>query len=84
MSLWDSEIVKVNGDYFVYARTQNDYTGNISGCFRRIYKDKSGYYAKVDGRNQYFTDKIQAYIQHEDRIKTAMDFYKKYNGKLGL
>ena len=65
MSIWDSEVVKADGTLFVYVRVQNDYTGNISGSFRRLYTDKNGWYAKVDGSNHYFTDKVEAFIKKE-------------------
>ena len=69
MSIWDSEVVKADGQLFIYVRVQNDFTGNISGSFRRLYQDKHGWYAKVDGSNHYFTDKVKTFNNKEAEIK---------------
>ena len=73
MSVWDSEIIEAYGNLFAYIRVQNDYTGNISGSFRRIYFDKKGKpYAKVDGSNHYFTSEVEAFNKRKDFIKNAI------------
>ena len=80
MSLWESEILRVDGHLFVYVRVQNDYSGNISGSFRRIYLDKNGdYYAKADGRKQNLTNQVKRFIDSEIRQKEMKDFYHMYN-----
>lgn len=78
MSIWDSEVVKADGQLFIYVRVQNDYTGNISGSFRKLYQDKYGWYAKVDGSNHYFSDKVDAFRKQEADIKTMKEEMKKY------
>ena len=83
MGIWDSEIVKANGELYAFVRVQNDFTGNISGAFRRIYKDKSGYYCKVDGYNRYFNNQVEAFKKRESEIKLAMEFYKQYGNLHG-
>ena len=77
--LYDSEVVRVNGDLYAFIRIQNEFTGNVSGSFRRIYKDKNGYYAKADGKNNYMNSQVQGYIQRESQEKEYRDFYKKYH-----
>ena len=72
MSIWDSEIVKADGNLYAYIRVQNDFTGNIAGSFRRIYKDKNGYYAKVDGSNHYFNNQVKAFKEREDLVRNAL------------
>ena len=83
MGIWDSEIVKVNGELYAFVRVQNDFTGNISGAFRRIYKDKNGYYCKVDGSNKYFNNQVEAFKKRDAEIKTAMEFYRQYGNLHG-
>ena len=81
MSVWDSEAVRVDGHLFIYTRVQNDYSGNISGSFRRLYQDKNGHwYAKIDGSNHNFDDKVSHLIQWETHYKELTDFYNKYKG----
>ncbi len=84
MSLWDNEILRVDGHLFVYVRVQNDYSGNISGSFRRIYQDKKGdYYAKADGNNQNLTNQVNRFLASEIRQKEITDFYNKYHNQIG-
>lgn len=84
MSIWDNEILRVDGNLFVYVRVQNDYSGNISGSFRRIYQNKNGdYYAKADGANQNLTNQVNRFIASEIRQKEITDFYNKYHNQIG-
>lgn len=84
MSLWDNEILRVDGHLFVYVRVQNDYSGNISGSFRRIYQDKNGdYYAKADGTNQNLTNQVNRFLASENKQKEITDFYNKYHNQIG-
>lgn len=84
MSLWDSEILRVDGHLFVYVRVQNDYSGNISGSFRRIYQNKNGdYYAKADGINQNLTNQVNRFLVWELGQKEMKDFYNKYSKQIG-
>lgn len=84
MAIWDTEILRADGNLYVYIRVQNEFTGNISGSFRRIYKDKNGYYAKADGKNNYLTNQVEAFTSRESQIREAVDFYKRYNGRYTL
>lgn len=84
MGLWDTEVLRVDGNLFAYVRVQNDYNGNISGSFRRIYQDKQGhYYAKADGRNQIMDAQVQIFIAYEIRQKEYKEFYDKYSKQIG-
>lgn len=80
--LYESIIIKVDGHFYAYCRIQNEYSGNISVAFRRIYKDKDGYYTKVDGRNHYFNREVESYIARQKKIDDALDFYNKYHKQI--
>lgn len=82
MAVWDTEIIKADGNMYAFIRVQNEFTGNISGHFRRIYKDKHGYYAKADGKNQYLNSEVDGFLKREASQKEAMDFFKKYKGRI--
>ena len=77
MAIWDAEIVKADGNLYAFIRVQNDFTGNISGSFRRIYKDKNGFYAKVDGSNHYFNNEVARFTAYQEQIMDALEFRKK-------
>lgn len=80
--IWDNEVLRVDGNLYVFTRIQNEFTGNISGYFRRIYKDKNGYYAKADGKNNYLNGEVESFLKHEAYQKEAQDFFKKYKGRI--
>lgn len=80
--IWGIEIIRVDGNLFAYTRIQNEFTGNISSHFRRIYKDKNGYYAKADGKNNYLNGEVESFLKHEAYQKEAMDFFKKYKSRI--
>lgn len=79
----DPEILRVDGNLYAYIRIQNEYTGNVSGSFRRIYKDKSGYYSRADGKNQYINNMVNNFLASEIKEKEIRDFYKKYSSQIG-
>lgn len=84
MGIWDTEVIRVDGNLFAYIKVQNDYSGNVSGSFRRIYQDKQGhYYAKADGRNQNMDNQVNRLLYCENRNKEIMDFYNKYHNHIG-
>ena len=83
MSVWDSEIIEADGNLYAYIRVQNDFTGNISGSFRRIYFDKKGYpYAKVDGSNHYFTGQVAQFKERQEIIKKALEQTKHFRKEI--
>lgn len=78
----DPEIVRVDGNLFAYIKVQNEYTGNVSGSFRRIYQDRKGqWYAKCDGKNQYIS--IARFLNQEYEEKKYRDFYRQYASQIG-
>ena len=84
MGIWDTEAIRVDGHLFAYIKVQNDYSGNVSGSFRRIYQDKNGhYYAKADGSNQNMYNQVNRLLAYEERLKKMMDFYDKYSSQIG-
>lgn len=84
MGIWDAEAVRVDGNLFAYIKVQNDYFGNVSGNFRRIYQDKNGhYYAKADGRNQNMDNQVNVLLEYEAMQKELKDFYNKYHIRKG-
>lgn len=85
MGIWETEVIRVDGNLFAYIRVQNEFTGNISGSFRRIYQDKKDghYYAKADGRNQDLSDVVQRFRAQQVREKEIRDFYNKYHNQIG-
>lgn len=80
--IWDNEVFKVDGNLYVFTRIQNEFTGNISGHFRRIYKDKHGYYAKADGKNNYLNGEVESFLKREVYQKEALEFFKNYKKKI--
>lgn len=79
MSLWNVDILEADGKLFAYVQVQNDYYGHVSGAFRRIYTDKRGRsYFKADGQNHYVN--VQPYLDRQEKIKIALEFYKKHSG----
>ena len=81
--IWDVEVIKADGNLYAYIRVQNEFTGNISGSFRRIYKDKNGYYAKADGKNNYMTNEVESYLKRASLEREAILFWKEYKNKIG-
>jgi len=79
--IWSNEVVRCDGNLFAYVRVQDEYTGNIAGSFRRIYFNKEGKaYYKADGKNQLID--VNPFLQYEERVKKALEFQKKYEGKV--
>ena len=78
MSIWDTEIVRVDGELKVYVKVQNEVTGGITGCLRNIHLDGNRYYCRADGRRVDVTSKRDAYIRYEGKIDSAMKFYNDY------
>ena len=79
----DPEILRIDGNLYAYFRIQNEYTGNVTGSLRRIYKCKDGYYSKVDGKNNYINNIVNHFLAAEVREKEIRDFYKKYSSQIG-
>lgn len=73
----DPEIVRANGDLYAFIQVQNEYTGNVSGSFRRVYQNNEvGYYAKADGKNQCVNNAVLHFLRQEQQMKDIYKFYK--------
>ena len=85
MGIWETEVIRVDGNLFAYIRVQNEFTGNISGNFRRIYQDKKDghYYAKADGNNQNLNVAVARFLAQELNHKSYKEFYDKYSKQVG-
>lgn len=78
MSLWSYDIIRVDGMIKAYVRTQNEYTGSITGGIRTIYDDSNGKkYFRNDHQKIYCTQDVINLIQHEETVKKALDFYNR-------
>lgn len=75
MSLWSYDIIRVDGDIKAYARTQNDYTGAITGALRTIHEVNGKKYFKNDHQKIICTQDVINFIQYEETVKKALEFY---------
>ena len=82
MSLYEFDILRCDGKLFAYTRIQNDYTGNVSGYFKRIYQKDADYYFKADGRKHICTNQVASFVRHEVDRKQEHDFYIKYRNRI--
>ena len=71
MSIWDKEIVRVDGELKVYVKIQNDVTGNIAGTLRNIH---------IDGNRVDVTAARERFLQNENYIKSAVEYCKQQRG----
>ena len=70
MSIWDKEIVKANGDLYCFVRIQNEFTGNISGAFKKIYYKDGHHYCKADGKIQILDEEVARFRLNQSDVKT--------------
>lgn len=81
MSIWAYDLMRVDGSVRVYTRIQNEYTGQITDGIRDIFTDKNGKkYFRADHQQIFIDKEYNAFIEHENTVKSALDFYKKYKG----
>lgn len=80
MSIWDKEIVRVDGELKVYVKIQNDVTGNIAGTLRNIHIDGNCYYCRADGNRVDVTAARERFLQNENYIKSAVEYCKQQRG----
>lgn len=75
MGIWKKEVVKIDGDYFLYVENQDDYTGQITNGIRRI-KYKNGEYTCLNmGSRLNLTDEVNRLKIREDEIQKALKWY---------
>ena len=79
MSIWDKEIIKANGELYCFVRIQNEFTGNISGAFKKVYYKDGHHYCKADGQIQFLDEDIARYRLKESEISKLMQDAQKYS-----
>ena len=72
MSIYNSEIVRVDGSLKAYIEVQNDWTGNIRYRLCTIHIDGDDYYCIADGRRVILNDERRRVLDREDEIKRAL------------
>lgn len=72
MSIWDKEIIKANGELYCFVRIQNEFTGNISGAFKKIYYKNGHHYCKADGHMQILDEDVARYNLRQSELKKLM------------
>ena len=72
MAIWDKEIIKANGDLYCFVRIQNEFTGNISGAFKKVYYKDGHHYCKADGKLQILDDDVARYNLRQSELKKLM------------
>lgn len=82
MSLYGFEILRCDGKLFAYTRIQNEWNGNISCSFKRVYRREGRCYFKADGRNHDCTDQVSSYVKRENDRAAEHEFYIKYKGRI--
>ena len=79
MSIWDKEIIKANGELYCFVRIQNEFTGNISGAFKKVYYKDGHHYCKADGQIQILDEDVARYRLKESEISKLMQDAQKYS-----
>lgn len=75
MSLYDYELVRLNGDIKAYVRIQNDYTGQITEGIRNIFLKCNKRYFRADGQEVNVTSKYEEFRIKEGKIRDALKWY---------
>ena len=76
MSVWNLEVVKIDGEHYAAIKVQDDWTGNITMNFRKVRYREGKYYIKVDGRMENITEIVQRNNRYEDSVKEALEWTK--------
>ena len=72
MSIWDKEIIKANGELYCFVRIQNEFTGNISGAFKKVYYKDGHHYCKADGQIQFLDEDVAKYNLKQSELSKLM------------
>lgn len=75
MSIWHTEIVRVNGNLKAYIEIQNDYTGSTKGYLRELHLDGNEYFCRADGHRVPMTKEREKFLIYEARERCAMELY---------
>ena len=82
MSLYKHVIVRADGDLQAVCWIQNEYTGNVVKRLHDIKENAGRYYVRADGRKHDITHAVTEFKKHEERVKKALDFYQRNNGRI--
>ena len=77
MSIYSTEITRLNGDLMAYVRIQNDWTGQIRGRIATVISQKGRKHIVADGQKKDVTIQCEDFLRKEEQIKAALDWYKK-------
>lgn len=78
MSIYHTEVTRLNGKLMAYVEIQNDWNGSITCQLRQI-KEKDGeYYVMVEGHPVYVTNDRKAFLEGDAKVKLAKEVYEKY------
>ena len=72
MAIWDKEIIKANGELYCFVRIQNEFTGNISGAFKKVYYKDGHHYCKADGQIQFLDEDVARYNLKQSELRKLM------------
>ena len=73
MSIWDKEIIKANGELYCFVRIQNEFTGNISGAFKKVYYKDGHHYCKADGSTQILDEDVARFNLRQSELKKLVE-----------
>lgn len=77
MSIYSTEITRLNGDLMAFVRIQNDWTGQIRGRIATVISQKGRKHIVADGTKIDVTIQCEDFLRKEEQIKAALDWYKK-------
>lgn len=77
MSIWHKEIIRLDGTLYAFVKIQDDYTGAIKRDIRDIHIEGNNYYIVADGGHVNVNEAREQFLQYEDRVRTALDWYRK-------
>lgn len=75
--LYDFEVTRLNGDLYAFIRIQDEWTGNIKEGLRQIKLDGNQYYIRAETQRHNVTPQVTRFKMHEDKIKSALEWYDK-------
>lgn len=82
MSLYGFNIIRVDGKFYAHAGIQNEWSGNVSYTFKRIYHKGGRYYFKADSQVHDCSSAVASHIQYEAQRQEEHNFYLKYKNKI--
>ena len=77
MGVWHKEVIRLNGRLLAYIEMQDDWTGNITKHIREIYCKDNMYYCNVLKQVVPVNNEREAFLVHEDAVRSALDWYNK-------